>query len=586
MKKLPNKRRLYKFNLNSENLSGFLMFNFIRKDRNLKFIFMKKSVWIFCILFIANNLIAQPKNLLTHADTLRGSITPERAWWDVLRYDVTVKPDIESRTISGSCLITFKALKNNSGDSAQIDFQDPMILDKITIGNSTTTYRKEGSVYHVKVPMMKEGEVNSFKMTFHGMPKESKFAPWDGGWVWTKDSLGRPWISPAVQGLGASSWFPCKDHQSDEPDNGATLSIIVPNGLTGVGNGRLVSLVKNGNGTTTYKWEVKAPINSYDIIPYIGYYSNFSEVYHGEDKDLDVNYWSLDYNIDRFKSYIQPDVDLMLKAHEFWMGSYPFNEDGFKIVEAPYLGMEHQSSIAYGNKFKRGFLGLDRSKTGQGLKWDYIIVHECGHEWFGNNITTVDIADMWVHEGFATYSEALYIEYYFGRDASDEYIAGKFRLISNDRPVIGKYGVNNEGSVDMYEKGSSMISMIRLTINNDSLFREILRGLNKDFYHQTVTTQQIEDYINEKSEIDLSKLFNQYLRTTHVPQLSYYYSDDSSKVNIKWDSVVAGFDMPIVYGNTRIVPTEKWQTLNDVTLFKKDWIEKHYYVRVKEVTKD
>ncbi|CAN5541400.1 M1 family metallopeptidase [soil metagenome] len=544
---------------------------------------MIKFFFLFLIFTIAYiGAFAQQKTY-THTDSLRGSITSEREWWDVLRYDVTVKPDIPNKTISGSCLITFKAIKNNSGDSAQIDLQDPMILDKISIGNSPAAYRKEGSFYHVKVPVMKVGAVNSFKISFHGMPKISKFAPWDGGWVWTTDSLGRPWVSPAVQGLGASSWFPCKDHQSDEPDNGASLSIIVPDDLTGVGNGRLISKIKNGNGTTTYKWEVRSPINSYDIIPYIGKYVNFSEVYHGEEKDLDVNFWSLDYNLDRFKSYIQPDVDLMLKAHEFWMGPYPFNEDGFKIVEAPYLGMEHQSSIAYGNKFKRGFLGLDRSKTGQGLKWDYIIVHECGHEWFGNNITTKDIADMWVHEGFTTYSEALYTEYYFGRDAADEYIAGKFRLISNDRTVIGNYGVNNEGSVDMYEKGSSLISMIRLTISNDTLFREILRGLNKDYYHQTVTSNQVENYISERSGIDFSNMFDQYLRTKQVPQLSYYYSDDSSKLHIKWDSCIAGFDMPITHGSLKITPSEQWQVLNDISKFEKDWIEKHYYIRVKEV---
>lgn len=527
--------------------------------------------------------MSQEKKVFTHADTLRGSISTERAWWDVLRYDVTVKPDYESKTISGSCVITFKVLNDNKNDSAQIDLQDPMILDKIFIGNSPTTYRKEGNFYHVKVPSLTAGSTNSYKITFHGSPRESKLPPWDGGWVWTTDSLGRPWMSAAVQGFGASSWYPCKDHQSDEPDNGASLSIIVPNDLIGVANGRLISTLKNNDGTTTYKWEVKDPINSYDLIPYIGKYVNFSEVYTGEEKDIDVNYWALDYNVERFKSYIQPGVDQMLKAHEFWMGPYPFTEDGFKMIEAPYLGMEHQSAIAYGNKFKSGFLGLDRSRTGQGLKWDYIIVHESGHEWFGNNITTNDIADMWVHEGFTTYSEALYTEFYYGRDAGDEYIAGKFRLITNDRPVIGIYGVNNEGSVDMYEKGSSLLSMIRLTINNDTLFREILRGLNKDFYHQTVTTGQIENYINDRSGFDFSKVFDQYLRTTQVPQLSYYYSNDSSKVHYKWEDCVAGFNLPIVHGNLRIVPTKEWQTLNNAISFDKDWIEKHYYVRLKEV---
>ncbi len=393
---------------------------------------------------ITHAQLGQKKETFTHADTLRGSLNENRIWWDVLRYDITVKPDYASKTISAKNIIGFKVVKNIHTDTMQIDLQQPLIIDSIISEAHKTNFIKadtnvwyvflkniESKMYKDKIEGGKglADKQNSIIIYYHGKPREAIKPPWDGGWIWKKDSLGRPWMSVACQGLGASVWYPCKDIQSDEPDNGASLTVIVPDSLVAVGNGRLKS--KNiSNGLATYTWEIKNPINNYNIVPYIGKYVNFSEVYKGVKGNLDINYWVLDYNLQKAKEHMKPDVERMLKAFEYWFGPYPFYEDGYKIVDAPHLGMEHQSAIAYGNAYKFGYHGTDLSGTGQGMKWDFIIVHESAHEWFANNITTKDLADMWVHEGFANYSETLFTEYYYGKDAGNEYNIGKKILLA------------------------------------------------------------------------------------------------------------------------------------------------------------
>ncbi|HXO73756.1 MAG TPA: M1 family metallopeptidase, partial [Puia sp.] len=359
-----------------------------------------------------------------------------------------------------------------------------------------------------------------------------------------------------------SAWFPCKDHLSDEPDSGVVLHITAPDTLVAIGNGRLRDKKSNGNGTTTWTWAVTSPINSYDIIPYIGKYVNWSTVFDGEKGKLDCNYWVLDYNLEKAKPQFK-QADTMLRAFEYWMGPYPFYEDGYKLVEAPHLGMEHQSNVAYGNHFANGYLGRDLSSTGWGLKWDFIIVHESGHEWFGNNITDKDAADMWVHEGFTNYTETLYTTYLYGVEAGNDYVIGTRKNIRNDKPIIGVYGVNKEGSGDMYYKGGNMLHIIRQIIG-DSAFREMLHGLQKTFYHQTVTTQQIEEYISTFAHQDFSKIFDQYLRTIKIPVLAYQSSGDI--ISYRWSNCVKGFNMPVkvFIGGAReqwITPTDQWQTI-------------------------
>lgn len=545
---------------------------------------IKASVLILVVFCLHKSSIAQEKKVFTHADTLRGSLNVERTWWNVLRYDITVKPDYNAKSISGSNKITYY---DNGGYTMQIDFQQPMEIDSIVGENKQYSFKREQNAFHVYIRdtaaryKIKPGPRN-LTVYFHGRPVIAKKAPWDGGWIFGRDAKGRPWMIVACEGLGASSWFPCKDHLSDEPDSGASLSIIVPDTLVGVGNGRLVATTKNNNHTTTYKWEVKNPINTYNIIPYIGKYVNFSEVYDGLKGKLNCGYWVIDYNLNKAKKQFT-QVQPMLRCFEQWFGPYPFYEDSYKLVETPYLGMEHQSAVAYGNAYQNGYYGRDLSETGWGMKWDFIIVHESGHEWFGNNITCADIADMWIHEGFTNYSETIYTECQFGKEAANDYVTGCRKKIQNDMPIIGKYGVNNEGSGDMYYKGANMLHTIRQVIDNDNTFKNILTGLNKTFYHQTVSTSQVEQYINKHSGLNFSKVFDQYLRTTKIPVLEYSFENGNLKY--RWSNCVKEFAMPVkvMMGETKwLYPTTEWKTVKmpaDAT-FKAD---RNFYIETKKV---
>ena len=478
----------------------------------------KLKLFIF-LVFTGIGSYAQ-NNKFTHGDTLRGSITPERAWWDVLKYDITVKPEYGKKIISGKTIIHYKVIEDSYPAFMQIDLQAPMQIDSVLFASSRKLeFTQTGNAWMVHVPKQKMGSENEVTVYFQGKPREAVRAPWDGGWIWTKDSLNRPWMTVACQGLGASVWYPCKDHQSDKPDNGATITMIIPDTLTGIGNGRLLSKQNLPDGMIAYTWGVVNPINTYNIVPYIGKYVDISDSYEGEKGKLDINYWVLDYNVEKAKKHLIPNAHNMLKCFEHWFGPYPFYEDGYKLVDAPHLGMEHQSAVAYGNKYQNGYLGRDVSGSGWGLKWDFIVVHESGHEWFGNNITSKDIADMWVHEGFTSYSETLFTECEFGKKAGNEYNYGIRKNIGNKTTIIGQYDVNNEGSSDMYYKGSNMLHTIRHSMDDDEKFRQILRGLNSTFYHQTVTTKQVENYISTQAGFDYSKVFDQYLRNIAIPAI-------------------------------------------------------------------
>lgn len=490
----------------------------------------------------ANAQLGINNNKFTRQDTLRGSIGAERSWWNVLHYDIEVQPHFESKSIEGSNTLQFRVV--TPGKTMQIDLQEPMELKAAIWQNKNLHWEREGNAFHITFPViLEQGRLETIKLVFAGIPREAINPPWDGGWIWKKDAMGRPWMSVACQGLGASVWYPCKDHQSDEPDSGATLRIRVPDTLVAVGNGRLKNQQRDpAKKLVTYTWQVVNPINNYDIIPYIGKYIHWEETYQGEKGPLDCQYWVLDYNESKARKQFK-QVPLMLHCFEYWMGPYPFYEDGYKLVESSHLGMEHQSAVAYGNHFMNGYLGRDLSGTGWGLKWDFIIVHESGHEWFGNNITSKDLADMWIHESFTNYSETLFTTCEYGKEAGDEYCRGNRKGIRNDRPIIGPYGVNEEGSGDMYNKGGNMIHTIRQVINDDSLFRKVLRGLNSCFYHQTVTSADIENYISNASGHDFSKVFDQYLRHTDIPVFDYQLQNKT--LRYRWTNCIPGFDMPV-----------------------------------------
>ena len=549
-----------------------------------------KSTFLFLIFYSlcinAFSQLGDKKNIFTHADTLRGSNGIYRQKWDVLHYDITVEPDYNNKTIVGKNTMQFF---DNGAQLMQIDLQEPMILDSVMDKGIPYKFRREKNVYWLEyrdssvMDKIKAG-VHSLTFYFHGKPREAIRPPWDGGWIWKKDKNNNPWMTVACQGLGASVWYPCKDIQSDKPDSGATLQMIVPDSLVAIGNGRLTDKKQMGNGKILYTYNVKNTINNYCIVPYIGKYINFSEKYLGLKGSLDMNYWVMDYNLEKAKKQFT-DAPKMMKAFEYWFGPYPFYEDGYQLIEAPHLGMEHQSAVAYGNGFKMGYAGRDLSGTGEGLKWDFIIVHESGHEWFANSICTKDIADMWIHEGFTNYSETLFTEYYWGKNAGETYVEGIRKNILNDDPIIGPYGVNKEGSSDMYYKGANMIHLIRQITNDDKKFRDLLIALNKTFYHKTVTTIEIEEFISSFLKLDLQGIFEQYLRTTKIPLLQY--KTDRKKVEYRWTDNVSNLVLPIkisldTTGNIQqwITPSANWKKLKTGKRYdeKTFTVNKNFYV--------
>jgi aminopeptidase N len=444
----------------------------------------------------------------------------------------------------------------------QIDLQEPLKLTKAVQNNKDLAFKREGNVYWIELGDKQEkGQINSVVLTYGGKPRISKMPPWFGGISWKKDKNGLPFVASTCQGDGASLWWPCKDHMYDEPDS-MLISVNVPGNLMDVSNGRLRSVVNKKNKTKTFNWFVSNPINNYGVNINIGDYVHFSEIFKGEKGPLDCNYYVLKEDLEKAKLQFK-QAPMMLTAYEHWFGPYPFYEDGYKLVEVSYLGMEHQSSVTYGNRFMNGYMGMDMSRSGWGLKFDYIIIHESAHEWFANSITYEDIADLWVHESFADYAEGLYVEYYFGREAGSEYLLGTRSLIMNDRSSIGIYNVNKRGSEDVYAKGGNMLHTLRQIINDDEKWRGILRGLNKDFYHTVVKGSQIENYLSEKTGINLKPFFNQYLRDTRIPVFEYFVI--GKDLTFRWNNCVAGFNMPVriyISGKEQIVkPTPNLTTL-------------------------
>ena len=549
---------------------------------------MKKHFSLLLISFlIANGIKAQgllnkSENNFTRQDSLRGSITKERIWWDVKQYNLNVKVNPADSTITGSNIIQYKVVQPYN--IMQIDLQNPMEITKVTQDGLTLKYKREGNVFFITmVSEQNVGAIKEIEIFYNGKPKIAVNPPWDGGITWKKDKNGNDFIASSCQGLGASVWWPNKDHMYDEVE-GMKISVNIPGKLTDVSNGRLQNVKALKDGTKTYTWVVKNPINNYGVNINIGDYVTFSEKYKGEKGVLDCTYYVLKDNLTKAKEQFK-DVPKMLKAFEHWFGPYPFYEDSYKLVEAPYLGMEHQSCVTYGNGFKKGYLGRDLSGTGWGVKFDFIIIHESGHEWFANNITYKDIADMWIHESFTCYSESLFLEYYYGKEAGYEYVRGIRKNIQNDKPIIGHYDVNNEGSGDMYYKGANMLNTLRQLVNNDEKWRTILRGLNSTFYHQTVTTKQIEDYLSQQVGMDLNPFFNQYLRDIQIPTLEYSF--DGKTLKYHWTSIVDGFQIPVkvTLNGTEVTlnPKAEWSEFTNPSKIEKFNVNPNLYILNKKI---
>ncbi len=523
---------------------------------------MRRFLAFFLLLLLVNALVAQqPTTGFTHADTLRGTVTPERAWWDVAFYDLAVTVRPADSSIVGSNRISYRVV--GVAREMQLDLQPPLAIDSVVQDARRLRYRRDGNAYFVMLSAPQHlGDRKTLAVYYHGKPRPAKRPPWDGGFTWVKDSLDRPWIVTSNQGLGASVWWPNKDSQTDEPDS-QRVAITVPDPLMNVSNGRLRAVTHHADASTTWEWFVANPINNYDIAVSAGNYAHYSDLFQGERGPLTMDFYPLSYHLGAAQRTF-PQATSMLRCFEHWFGPYPWYEDGYKLIESPHNGMEHQSAVAYGNDYANGYKGRDASGTGLGMKWDFIIVHESAHEWFGNNITSNDVADMWVHESFANYAEGLYTECLFGKQAGEDYVVGTRRGIRNDRPVQGAFGVQNQGSGDMYPKGGNMLHTIRHVIDNDEKWRGILRGLNHTFWHQTVSGKQVQDYISREAGIDFTAVFAQYLTTTRIPVFEYQLV--GTTLSYRWTGVVPGFSMPLPITTadssfTVVRPTGEWQTI-------------------------
>lgn len=526
---------------------------------------MKKQVIYLSVCFlIALNCQAQlfngDKPAFTHADSLRGFLSPIRSCYDVKFYDLSVTLNIPDESILGSNSIWFEVVSPTK--MIQVDLTEKLSVTAITDEhNNKLNFSRDGNAIMISFPtILNKGMHYKITIDYFGKPVVGKMLPWDGGFKWTKDEDGLPWVAVACQGTGASVWWPCKDHQSDEPDS-MMINITVPKELMDISNGRLRKKTPVGNDMMQYSWFVSYPINTYNVTINVGAYVHFNDLHVNNNDTLTLDYYVKSYNLEKAKKQFE-QVKPMLNCFEKYFGKYPFYRDGYKLVETPYLGMEHQSCIAYGNKYKTGYLGADFS--GIGLDFDYIIIHETAHEWWGNNLTTKDIADMWVHEGFGSYAEVLYVECLYGKAKALDYVNAQRKKVGNKTPVIGPYDVNTEGSGDMYPKGSLLLNTIRHYIDNDSLFFSILMNLQKTFAYQTITSADVESLMTKQSGKNLAPIFDQYLRQAAIPVFEYeVVKEKPLQIRYRWTANVAAFNLPVRVDcnneNKRLSVTTQWQ---------------------------
>ena len=537
---------------------------------------MKNSFLVVLTLIGIQQINAQ----FTRRDSLQGGLRIERTSYDVKRYDLNITINPEQKSIKGFNEITFDVVTPTQ--KIQVDLFENMKVDSIVWNAKKLKYVRDNDAVFIDFPEKLASRSNhKLKFYYSGNPRIAKNAPWDGGFVFSKDKAGKDFIAVAVQGTGASLWYPVKDSQTDEPDNGASIKVAVPNGLMNVSNGRFLGSQDLKNGYTRWDWEVKNPINNYTITV------NIADYVHIQDKmpDLDLDYYVLRENEAKAREHFM-EVKPMMECFQSKFGRYPFWEDGYKLVETPYLGMEHQSAVAYGNKYKKGYMGYDLSGTGVGMFFDYITIHETGHEWFGNSITSMDIADMWIHEGFTTYSETVFIECIKGYDDAMKYINGQAKNVRNDKPIIGQYGVNNEGSGDMYYKGSLLLNTLRHIIGDDEKWWKMLYDYSETFKKKIITSDTVIDYFNKASGSDLTPVFRQYLYTNQVPVFIYKIKGDY--LYYSWDNVNEDFNMPIDINfegkKIRLYPTLKDQKIKLKKLNKKSFqiYDNQFYVKIKE----
>jgi aminopeptidase N len=510
---------------------------------------VKKSLFLLLFLCMAIGMNAQllsQKKVFTRMDSLRGSLREERNCFDVTFYNLSIDFDTLNKTISGRNAIYFNATSRSN--KIQIDLAENLSIDQISYRNRPLTFTREFNAVFVSLPEpLVIHQKDSLVITYHGKPQIAKRAPWDGGFIWKHDINNNLWLAVACEGLGASAWWPCKDHLSDEPDS-LQITCIIPQQLEAVCNGNWRGEKRMYGGKKAVTWFVSYPINLYNVTFNIGNYIHWNDTLKYSDGDiLQLDYYVLANNKVKAEKQFE-QVKPMLLCYEKYLGKYPFMKDGYALVETPYLGMEHQGAIAYGNKFKSGYDGRDYSRIG--LDFDYIIIHETGHEWWGNSVSCADIGDMWIHEGFCTYTEAIYVECMFGKQKALEYINAKKTTIGNKSPMQGPYGVNEEGDGDMYNKGMLMLNSLRTIVNNDSLWwNTIYKMANQAFKFKTTNAEEVIRFFETSTALPLSPFFQQYLNYPEIPILNYKLNKKGRKtyiVEYHWTSNVPNFEMPVM----------------------------------------
>lgn len=530
---------------------------------------MRMSGLLLCGLLLALNGSSQPefyaRQAFSRADTLRGSLRPERSSFDVTFYGLDLAVDPERKHLAGHVDIAYRITAPTR--RIQLDLYRNMVIERIAAADGTALrYQRDGDAFFVDFPELQPtGRQGQLRVYYHGQPVEANNPPWDGGFVWTRDERGRPWIGVACEGDGASLWWPNKDHLSDEPDS-ARISVSVPEGLICVANGNLVGESREG-GRHRFEWAVSYPINNYNITLNIGHYAHFSDKYYARDGSvLPLDYYVLDYELRRAREHFK-QTQQVLAAYEHYLDKYPFWNDGFALVETPYLGMEHQSAIAYGNRYLRGYLG---GMIPEGMDWDYIIVHETGHEYFGNSISVSDLAEMWIHESFTTYLESLFVEYIYGYDEAVDYLLSQRPYVNNREPILGPLGVNWDEweSSDHYFKGAWVLHTLRHALADDERWFGLLKSFYREHARQQVSTADVISYFNRESGRDWTAFFEQYLAYPTLPVLRYRLQPGPKglQVSYRWRADVAGFAMPVRIGKpgqyTTVEPvTHEWRTV-------------------------
>jgi aminopeptidase N len=535
------------------------------------FLFSCLLMLVFTIPIAAQTPAQQP----SRADILRGAYSPHRANNDLLSYDLDIRVDPEKKFISGKNTIRFKMLKDDT--RIQLDLFANLKVEKILHGTTELKYTRELGTVFVDFPStLKKNSVQSIDFYYSGFPQETgRF----GGISFRKDPAGRTWINTACQGIGASVWWPNKDQQRDEVEN-MRLHVSIPSTLTDVSNGRLVGKTELGDGYTRYDWEVHYPINNYSVSLNIGHYEHFSDKLG----DLTLDFYCLPENLEKAKRQFA-QAKPMIEVFQKYFGEYPFKKDGYKLIEVPYTGMEHQSAVTYGNRFANGYMERDWTGVGVSMKFDFIIIHESGHEWFGNSITGSDISDMWIQEGWTTYAECVYVEGMFGREDAIKYTNGYKPKVKNQQPIITTREANQTPSQDQYFKGALFLHTLRSVIDNDTRWWKLIYDYSTHFKYRNIMTEDVVKFFNQKTGKNLTPIFDQYLRQAALPVLELRFQENEGSVSYRWKAGIKEFAMPVKVGSKTnwqvIQPTTEWQTMK--TGLKKEAFEVAtdlYYIEV------